>query len=64
MRFLLINIFQVEIQPSFGGRKFIDLRIQYRTEERKIVPTKVGVRYPVQIIEDIKGVLDASTDVK
>ena len=30
-------------------------------EERKNVPTKVGVRYPVQMLEDIKGVLDAST---
>ena len=63
MRFLLINIFQAEIQPSFGGRKFIDLLTQYRTEEGKIVSTKVGVRYPVQIIEDIKGVLDASTEM-
>ena len=46
---------------KFGERKFIDLWRQYRTEEEKNVPTKVGVRYPVQILEDIKGVLDAST---
>ena len=29
----------------------------------KNVPTKVGVRYPVQMLEDIKGVLDASTEM-
>ena len=48
---------------KFGGRKFIDLRKQYRTEEGKNVPTKVGVRYPVQMLEDIKGVLDARTEM-
>ena len=26
-------------------------------------PTKVGVRYLVQMLEDIKGVLDASTEM-
>ena len=44
---------------KFGGRKFIDLRKQYQMEEGKNVPTKVGVRYPVQMLEDIKGVLNA-----
>ena len=29
----------------------------------KNVPTSVGVRYPVQMLEDIKGVLDASTQM-
>ena len=48
---------------KFGGNKFIDLRKQYRTEEGKKVPTKVGVRYPVEMLEDIKGVLDASTEM-
>ena len=49
---------------KFGGRKFIDLRKQYWTDEGKNVSTKVGVRYPVKILEDIKGVLDASRDIK
>ena len=48
---------------KFGGRKFTNLRKQYRTEEGKNVPIKVGVRYPVQMLEDIKGVLDASTEM-
>ena len=47
---------------KFEGRKLIDLRKQYQTEEGKNVPTRVGVRYPVQMLEDIKGVLDASTE--
>ena len=29
----------------------------------KNVPTKVGIRYPVQMLGDIKGVLDASTEM-
>ena len=29
---------------KFVGRKFINLRKQYQTEEEKNVPTKVGVR--------------------
>ena len=29
----------------------------------KNVPAKVGVRYPVQMLEDIKGVPDASTQM-
>ena len=48
---------------KFGGRKFTNLRKQYRTEEGKNVPINVGVRYPVQKLEDIKGVLDASTEM-
>ena len=40
---------------KFGGRKFIDLQKQYWTEEGKNDPSKVGVRYPVQLLEDIKG---------
>ena len=48
---------------KFGGRKFIDLRKQYQTEEGKNVPTKVGVRYPDQMLEDIKEVLDASSEM-
>ena len=32
-------------------------------DEGKNVPTNVGVRYPVQMLEDIKGVLDASTEM-
>ena len=44
---------------KFGGGKFIHLQKQYWTEERKNVPTKVGVTYPVQMLEDIKGVLNA-----
>ena len=48
---------------KFGGRKFIDLRKQYRTEEGKNNPTKVGVRYPAQMLADNKGVLDASTQM-
>ena len=47
---------------KFGGRKFINLRKQYWMEGKN-VPTKVGVRYPVQMLEDIKGVLDASTEM-
>ena len=38
---------------KFGGRKFIDLRKQYLTEDGKNDPTKVGVRYLVQMLEDI-----------
>ena len=48
---------------KFGGVKFIDLRKEYRREEGKNVPTRVGVRYLVQMLEDIKGVLDASTEI-
>ena len=48
---------------KFYGRKFIDLQKQLWTEEGKNVPTKVGVRYLVQLLEDIKGVLDASTEM-
>ena len=29
----------------------------------KNVPTKVSVRYPVQMLEDIKGVLESSTEL-
>ena len=46
-----------------GERKFIDLQKQYWTEKGKNVPTKVGVRYPVQMLEAIKGVLNASTEM-
>ena len=38
---------------KFGGRKFINLRKQYQPVGKN-VPTKVGVRYPVQMLEDIK----------
>ena len=38
---------------KFVGRKFIDLRKQYLTEDGKNDPTKVGVRYLVQMLEDI-----------
>ena len=48
---------------KFEGRNFVDLQKQYQTEEGKNFPTKVGVRYPVQMLEDIKGVLDASTEM-
>ena len=48
---------------KFEGRKFVDLQKQYQTEEGKKFPTKVGVRYPVQLLEDIKGVLDVSTEI-
>ena len=42
---------------KFRRRKFIDLQRQYWTEEGKNVPTKVGVRYLVQMLEDVKVVL-------
>ena len=48
---------------KFGERKSIDLQKQYGTVNGKNVPTKVGVRYPVQMLEDIKGVLDAFTQM-
>ena len=48
---------------KFGGRKFINLWKQCQTEEGKNVLTKVGVRYPVQMLKDIKGVLDANTEM-
>ena len=48
---------------KFGEREFTDLWKQYLTEEGKNVPTKLGVRYLVQMLEDIKGVLDASTEM-
>ena len=34
-----------------------------RGSMEKNVPIKVGVRYPVQMLEDIEGVLDASTQM-
>ena len=34
-----------ENSAKFGGRKFIDLLKEYRREEGKNFPTKVGVRY-------------------
>ena len=48
---------------KFGERKFIDLRETVPDRGGKNVPTKVGVRYLVQMLEDIKGVLDASTQM-
>ena len=62
MRFQLIHIFQVKIQPSLR-EEIYPLAIQYQTEEGKNVPTKVGVRYPGQMLEDIKRVLNASTEM-
>ena len=64
MRFRLIHIFQVKIQPSLGGIYLLICGNSTGRRREKKVPTKVGVRYPVQMLEDIKGVLDASTDVK
>ena len=44
------------------GPKILSVNILIFKEGKRIC-TKIGVRYPVQMFEDIKGVLDASTEM-
>ena len=49
--------------PQFGGKQFVDLRMQFKNSSGKTVTTKTGVRYPIGMLTDIKGALDASTEM-
>ena len=48
---------------KFGGEEIYRLAETVSDRGGKNVPTKVGVRYPAHMLEDIKGVLDVSTEM-
>ena len=48
---------------KFGGEEIYRLAETVPDGGGKNVPTKVGVRYTAQMLEDIKGVLDVSTEM-
>lgn len=50
---------------KFGGSKYIDIREYFTTESddaKKDVPTKVGIRFPLEILERFKGAVSTCLD--
>lgn len=48
---------------KFGGKQFIDIRKHFKDINQKIIPTKVGIRFPVSLLPEMKGVLDVSLEM-
>ena len=50
-------------QIRYGGRQFFDVRKLYTTEDNKRTPSKVGVRFPLNMLPELKGALTASIEM-
>ena len=58
-----IKFFYVLLKVRMRGKQFIDIQKHFKDINQKIIPTKVGIRFPVSLLPEMKGVLDVSLEM-